>query len=117
LLARSGFVSEKDGAITIGFLSTQTLRSVEAEIAHPALIRAVAARFGDGASILPIRDPDGRFGRTLHEEIERQRAAMRVAIDTAARADDAVQRTLAAFPEARIEEVLLPDLQEIEDVQ
>ncbi len=84
---------------------------------HPTLLASLSDSFGEGTTLSWSHDPEGRASRTLSEELELRRTEMTQDLDTSARNDPAVVRTMELFPGATIEKVSLPKNLEVEDVR
>jgi len=115
-LSRSGFVTADEKSITVGFRSASSMRQAEKGRNGQRLVGAMAEAFGEGTVLVLQHDPEGTSGRTLGEELHRREADRRKEMEDEARRDPAIESTRTVFPGARVLNVTLPELKEIEDV-
>jgi hypothetical protein len=115
--ARAGFLGADGTTIAIGFATEIGLRQMESLASTPGLMESVRAEFGDDVRLAWSVDVEDRRGRSLSDELLVRRRDKEQQVDSASRADQAVERVLARFPGSEIATVTFPDDLEIDDVR
>ena len=117
LLATSGLLSCNQRALELGFDSEPTLQQAERLISEDGFMERAEQHFGGLVELRFVLDEAGRRAISLAEELERIRTEHRQRLDEASRQHPAVSRSLDMFPGAVIDDVRVPELKEISDVQ